>query len=145
MMNWKRGFFRAWLVISVVWLVFALAVTDLAGFRGAEIENTVVQVDQINMLDEGGGIWTASIAAYSLQLEIEAPEQVVPGTQAWDTMLVTIATRFSTMIATVNNIAAQRNRESMHTFSWMALAPIILLVLGVGIGWVLQGFSRRSR
>ena len=145
MMNWKRGFFRAWLLISVVWLAFALVATDFAGFRGEAIENTVVRVDQINMLDEGGGLWTASIAMHSMQLKIEAPEQVVPGTQAWDTMLLSIADTFSKQIATENEMAAQRNRESMQTFSWMALVPFILLAVGAAIGWVLQGFSRRSR
>jgi hypothetical protein len=142
-MDWKRGFFRAWLLISVLWFIFALAITDFAGLHGAATKSAVVQVDQITMLDEGGGRWTATFDAQSMQLE--APEQVVQGSQDWDRMLVSIADVFSTEIATQNVIAAQRNRESMQTFFVLALAPFILLALGAAFGWVFQGFSGRSR
>lgn len=139
-MNWKRGLFRMWLLFSALWLVFGLSVTDVAGLRGAATKSLDVPLEAISLINQGDGLWRASFETFSYDIEVSG--NLIEGSPDWNEIRAGIADKIAKDIALENAATRLRSAENRRIFVNFALVPLALLLLGVALGWVAQGFRK---
>ena len=111
-MNWRRGLFRTWILVSIIWVV-GWAITTLPAAKS-----------KIEM-------------APASDVEIMLPDVGTPPKHFY-----------------LNNVLAQLGREGrmviraanllLPELTILIAAPVSLLLFGVLVGWVLNGFKKNQ-
>lgn len=134
-MTWGRGFFRAWLVLSVLWIGLAVYLSGPKNYSNLwravyEAKHTDGRVAQINLSKSRTEI-SADITAW---MQSQRPDINIAELEKDRDKLLTL------LIATY-----QSNIEKAKS-AWLltAIPPLALLGFGLSIFWVAQGFRRRS-
>jgi hypothetical protein len=134
-MSWGRGFFRAWVVVSAVWIGFAVLIAGPKTYLWlwkAPIYEIELKSGQRMMLDTSlsHSDLLATLAAELKQEGLGPGQSLDPTTR--DEILTSIDSRYETA-------GDQARRAWLVT----ALPPLGLLAFGLCIGWVFRGFKRR--
>lgn len=122
--NFKRGFFRAWIVLSVLWVVPLLLLTGRAGFRYASVRNE---------------------ASKLLQSIDEASKHPQPQRYTPDAHRVYEERDFLSE-AEVKTLEHYKSAKSSFVVLLLLtlLPPPILLALGRAVLWASEGFRSTS-
>lgn len=127
-------------MFSVVWLLVCFAFFAEAGLLPPEAKSTDVQVGELIVTDEGGGVWTVTHGA--AQIEITAPESVTSASPSWAKMVESVAKEFSKEISVENASERRRYEQTRNAFLATASFPLMLLILGFVARWVIGGFRQ---
>jgi hypothetical protein len=117
-MNWRAGFFRAWVVASGVWAASMLLL---------QVQNLFVVVQVDDLLGKPWRPWWASFATY-VQPYADASLWTRPG-------------RFppGTDLSPSNALIAARAADVVMD---MVLPPLLLLVACFAVRWIATGFGQ---
>ena len=131
-MNWKRGLFRFWLFVSLMWLAGAGSIAVLENSPVMEQRRTPTAAESAD-------------CEAKLLLKTSDSEQLLDfsseGTPLDTTGLTPICSRKIVEFVRVWNLPEWRVTAAIVG------APALVLVLGIAIGWVASGFrnSRRTQ
>lgn len=127
-MNWSRGLFRVWLVLSAIWVsstIFFTAPWTKHPFAPAFwLNNTLSAPD-------GPWIQYQQNPPARRTFEVEINGQVV-SVEARDQ---------ESAIAAAQSVRSEY-QPIMYALAITALPPIFLLVAGLVVGWIVRGFHR---
>ena len=133
-MKWRRGFFRLWLFLSVIWVVASVYRQELGTFQFwrapiLEFEGPSGQKFLINTSKNKNEI-TAELNA-ALGRESRLPSSEFEKTRA--------------ALLGVIDTAKQIKREEARR-AWLAtfLPPLAVLGLGLCLGWIFRGFRHEK-
>ena len=134
-MQWGRGFFRAWILISVLWVGLAVMVGKPETYRQLwhkakyEIETST---GQRFILDTS---MTRDQLVQVLDTTLRR-EEATPGNNVDS----------STRDALLQQIDEGYREQDQALQAWIAtiIPPVALLLLGIAIGWVIGGFRREK-
>jgi len=134
-MSWGRGFFRAWVVLSVLWIGFMVFVSEPKTY-------TWLWKTDYGIQDESG-----RTARFDL-------------TKSRTNLLLEISDMLRTMKPSISALEIQSDSEALLNAmekenqadfakaknAWLltVVPPIALLGLGLCISWILRGFQRRT-
>lgn len=143
-MNWARGLFRLWMILSFFWIVFSLGTTEtydkvMELFKGEElpINATSAELD-FDGIEDG----TATITFQGRVLEVDT-SGVEPGDPEWNSLLDATARWFNQDAARVNAESRLRLEGEINGALRMAFVPpFLLLLLAIALIWALKGFKR---
>jgi hypothetical protein len=155
-MNWRGGFFRVWIALTVVWLIAVcwmfygpisnpgpyLASDNLRYDSGAGTYRSIEPkpwelFDSANRLELKGDIegtewqWFATVYVASVESALERKQHQQR-----------VATLMNKRFVALSN--ASRRREITEAAKVALVPPAILLFAGLGVGWVLSGFRSRK-
>ena len=134
-MSWGRGFFRAWVVLSAIWIGFMVFVSEPKTY-------TWLWKTDYGIQDESG-----RTARFDL-------------TKSRTNLLLEISDMLRTMKPSISALELQSDSEALLNAmekenqadfakaknAWLltVVPPIALLGLGLCISWILRGFQRRT-
>jgi hypothetical protein len=132
-LQWRRGFFRVWIVISVLWV-------DLAVM--------VAKPDAYSPLWHGAKYVIKTNTGQQFTLDTSTPRDEL--VQVLDSALRQEAVRpgnnvdSSTRDAILNLIDAGERTRDQALQVWLVtiIPPVALLLLGIALGWVVGGFRK---
>jgi hypothetical protein len=154
-MNWSKGFFRVWVVFSVLWICgFAIdAYQSKPYFQDAYVYEHPVgtikkvstygaEADALNELKERG-ILTKFIIK-------EFPELTVFDAQKLMTTDKQKNESIGDLLALIKKgrdaeISAYRSKSFWYFIQFGLGTPLILLMLGGAVAWALKGFKRTGK
>ena len=133
-MRWRRGFFRAWIVISVVWVGLAVMIAQPDTYRHlwhkAKYEIATPSGQKFTLDSSMPRDHLVGILDTALRQEEARPggTKVEPSTR--DSLLQRIDEGY--------------REQDQALQAWIAtiIPPVALLMLGIAIGWVVGGFRR---
>lgn len=150
---WRRGFFRIWLVLAILWVAFALLVQGSNVFNpyvpgkivatpaGGTVQTWDRYGEQQRNFDEGvaaGALQTTQIGSDSFLLytrkDIEPArleERVAEAQRIVDDYVANETTR-------------RRSSSILPLLCLAFIPPFIVFVLGAAIAWALSGFRRAA-
>jgi hypothetical protein len=148
-MNWKRGFFRVWILFAVVWVGFASSELrskpyyppsfisyDSGGFI-QKVGDIGPDADQLNQLRNSGKLRAVTLTDFpEIKFFIPAsepnPERLIKSNNLY---------KFASDARSV--VFKEHFKYQLSNFFWVGLlVPITLLLIGIAIGWALGGFKR---
>ncbi|RCW82027.1 hypothetical protein [Phyllobacterium bourgognense] len=159
-MNWRGGFFRLWVALTVVWLVVVGIFTYdqilyPSGYIGGmahyffnpgnnqyEIYNA--DTPRANELASWKASGTLSLIAIANQPDWTA-DLYIPSHQS-DAELQVHAERMDAIMSakSIDAAAGRRKASIKDAIGIGVLVPLSLLLAGLGLGWVLSGFRSRA-
>ena len=135
-MRWGRGFFRAWIVISVLWVGLAVMIAKPETYR------QVWHKAKYEIATPSGQKFTLHTSmprdhlVEILDSEFQHEEARPGGTKVEP----------STRDALLQQIDEGYRAQDQALQAWIAtiIPPVALLLLGIAIGWVIGGFRREK-
>lgn len=149
--SWRRGFFRVWIVLALLWVAFALLVQGGTVFNpyapgkiiatpaGGTVQMWDRYGDQQRNFDEGvaaGALQTTPIGSDSFLLytrkDIEPArlqERVAEAQRIVDDYVADETTR-------------RRSASILPLAGLVLIPPFVVFVLGAAVAWALSGFRR---
>ena len=113
-MNWRRGFFRLWIAVSVLWIT--ISVTFVTPLVVVPAFRTLSPVEEVELPDAPMSIegfdWEK---AQAIAAEMLAERQ-----------------------------AGQQQRAIALSGAVIAAPPVGLLLIGMAVGWIFGGFRRKD-
>ncbi|MBB3234540.1 hypothetical protein [Phyllobacterium endophyticum] len=156
-MNWRKGFFRAWIAFSVVWAAsFVLIMYPEINQPHADISTTGYL---INPNTQELGTFEVTSKEYPLlvrdknagKLQVVKMEGLswaeiyVPFGSTTDTINTYVDRIHPIAMAEEKNAAeAKRWRNVTDTIAMSLSIPIAVLLIGLALGWVVNGFRSRA-
>jgi len=158
--NWKRGLFRGWVVLSVAWLALAGILFGPSAFSSLPelpetgmIEKSVelarayrsgtVPIEKKPYYEEalrrGLLIEIRPMAGKKDEMEIVLKDQTVISNVPSDIEAKEIGRRISNFFQDAHS--KELRSRILKTSALLFLPPAVLLVLGIGIYWVVVGFK----
>jgi hypothetical protein len=144
-MTWGRGFFRVWLFLSAIWVGLSVYIAELKTFtwlwRAPIVDFQSPSGRQVSFNTSKSSKQLAEDVDAVLKREAELAAGLPPGF-VLDHPVETIKPD-----ALLKVIAAevQRTGEEARR-AWLAtlVPPVVLLGLGLSVGWILRGFRARK-
>src|SRR5262245_55084454 len=135
-MTWRRGFFRLWLVLSVLWIGLVVYLNEpktYTRFSNAvyEVKSSDGRVRQFNL----AGSQTELAADLTAWMQAERPDISISELQADLDELVT---------AIKSEYQAELN-EAKTAWMLTVLPPVALLCFGLCVFWIVRGFRPRTQ
>jgi len=145
-MTWARGFFRAWLVLSAIWIGLSAYVAEpktyswlwrapkyaiefSSGYRATFDTSKSHNELAASVTEE----WQREAERLKTR-DRQAADAIIQSLSAKrDELLIAIGSRYE-------NAGEQAQRALLATF----IPPLVVLGSGLCIAWVLRGFGRRS-
>lgn len=151
-MSWGRGFFRVWMLLAVLWVVFALLIGwgSVANpyVPGKDVA-IALDTEEVDLLDSYGQVHLAfeervragttkktALQVYGFNLYTGADLEPWQYYEYIDLANARVAEYVET------EAASRRNKAIPQLAMTIVLPPLILLLLGWAIAWVLSGFRR---
>lgn len=146
-MNWSRGLFRLWLVMSVVWIGAVLLVTNpfrtAADYLGGEFLRADVAASELSVSPPKEGIILVRFKDRAYEVD---PSGVQPSDDNWmDDVLAEIALEINKDAAQVNARLRKDKADTIAKIGLAALPPLSMLALGASMVWAIYGFAGRRR
>jgi hypothetical protein len=139
-MNWARGLFRLWLVVSMLWVVLASLAMDtpkaIKDYLGSGFIRTDVAASDVSLLPISENVFEAVVDGRSFEIETPVTQR---DSAAWTRMLDSIAEEFN-RTATLEN--ARVRSEAIGIILTTILPPLLVFTLGISLLWALRGFSQ---
>jgi hypothetical protein len=128
--SWGRGFFRAWLVLSVIWIGLAVYVAKPLTFswlwKAPKYEITSVKGNKITLDSaQSHNDLVAALTEFMKQDGVDISKR--------DEILTGINSRYETA-------GEQAERAWLATF----IPPLVLLGMGLALTWIFSGFRARD-
>lgn len=142
-MNWARGLFRLWLVVSILWVIFVSLAMDtpeaISDYLGNGFIRTDITSSEVSLSPIGEDAFEAVVDGRSFEFETPVTQQ---DSAAWARMLDSIAEEFN-RTATLENARARREAGASILASILTavLPPLLVFALGISLFWALSGFS----
>ena len=123
-----NGWLRLWVLVSVVWavLVVSVAAIVIPEVAAPELGSALSPEEALKTADDALDLYRENPDAP------EAPE------------LLAAAERLSQYVLNYKpekSALANRGRFYVQSLAWLAIPPLVLLLLGYGFAWVLRGFG----
>jgi hypothetical protein len=118
---WRRGFFRVWVLLSALWIVGAVWVESLPQSGPPKFDET----SPFLKLGPDGKF-------YSSLAECQAAAKLDPRVDLANCIEYFEAERFEPV------------RRAARAAGWIAVPPLLLLLIGAAVGWALRGFRRTA-
>lgn len=151
--NWRRGFFRVWVLLAGLWfLVFtawsvSAALNPYVSSKDFAVNRETGQVDLIDQYGEPHNSLRTAVTDGKFKAHEVRPDWTLYVRS--DSPAADLPVRLAAARALADHaIAAQRTEAIWRTASywfWGALFwPLVVLALGAAIGWALSGFRRTA-
>jgi hypothetical protein len=152
-MAWRKGFFRVWVVVSIVWVIFVALVTyegiasPYLGNRGVYYKKGVpnpVVIDEYSTAYRDLEAGKASGQVQKIEIEGYPDFRLfVPAGLPTDEL----SRRVDQVVALAKQVRASATAERRASAIWSALGaalalPGFLFASGLAISWTLAGFRR---
>lgn len=142
-MNWSRGLFRLWLVISAIWIIAALLVTQtfeaVGDYLNGQSLRTNVISSELSVSPVENDVVTVTFEGRAFVIET-AGVQPSQGDE-WSEFLRAAALLVN-QDAAINNAQRRRTKADILNGMWIAtLPPLAMLLLGTSLLWAMRGFS----
>jgi len=129
-MSWGRGFFRAWLVLSAIWIGLAVYIAKPLTFswlwKAPKYEITSVKGNKVTLDSaQSHNDLVAALTEFMKRDGVDISER--------DQILTGINSRYETA-------GEQAERAWLATF----IPPLVVLGLGLALTWILRGFRKRD-
>jgi hypothetical protein len=130
---WGRGFFRAWIVVSVLWI--GLAVINWT----PEAYPALWHGAKYDMTSPTGQQFTLDASMRRDQV-VQTLDSVLQQEEARSGHKVELGIRD----AILNHIDTEERTRGQALQVWLftIIPPVVLLLLGIAIGWVIGGFRK---
>jgi len=158
-MNWHQGFFRAWIALSILWvLLVGLFNYDsiVSPYPYVYVEPTRYILNPKNNEFGAFGVHAPQYSNLARDKDAGKLKAIAVGDFSWLELYVPSDASTETIesqVDRVNAIAVERTRiaveEKQRTNLKLTIyaalgVPIVFLALGLGIGWVIMGFRTRT-
>lgn len=129
-MSWGRGFFRAWLILSAIWIGLAVYIAKPLTFswlwKAPKYEITSVKGNKVTL--DSAQSHNDLVAALTEFMKLDGVDL-----SKRDEILASINSRYETA-------GEQAERAWLATF----IPPLVLLGLGLALAWIFSGFRARD-
>jgi hypothetical protein len=136
-MNWGRGFFRAWIAVSALWIGFAVLISKPATYallwKAPRYEIELGSGQRITLDTSMRHSELVEVLERELNRERSRTGSKVEATTR-DGILEAINSRYGTA-----------GDQAWQSWLVTLVPPVVLLGLGLCIAWILSGFRRTSR
>lgn len=142
-MNWARGFFRLWVVLSILWVVAIALLEGLPDLQSyaRQMQRTDVTAFEVSASPNPDGSYTMEADGRSFVIEIAGT--VPPASDAWQRMLEDVAQQFNRDAEEANTaVRVARQSSVLGLLLLAAIPPVLLLMLGSSLLWAFRGFRR---
>lgn len=154
-MTWRRGFFRLWVVVTLVWVALAVLVS-WSGLTSSSTYHTVTAFayPKGSTTPDEFSDYSDNYRAIRKAVEDGKASAVpVPG-HDWATLFMAASTdegakadraaALSSLLTKRDEaLVSARQKSAWSGLLWIStLPPITVLLIGVAIAWVLRGFRR---
>lgn len=152
--NWGRGFFRAWMLLAILWVAFALLIgwgSVANPYVPTKDVAVVTETEQVDLLEPYGEVHqafeervragtTKKTALDRYGFNLYTAGHIEPW--KYYEFLGKANARVAEYVAT--EAVARRSQAIPQLAMGVLLPPLIVLVLGWAIGWVISGFRKAA-
>ena len=131
-MQWQKGFFRLWVLVAVVWLVVASAVSQPWSIwidyshSGAQLTEVSAGYDKVKAAISSGGVTNKD----GKFMDVAS--------------LILLRDGLSSHRAEIEASVTQSRSSFLSAMLSILLPPVVLLAFGTAVAWVLRGFKRNT-
>jgi hypothetical protein len=138
--SWRRGFFRLWAFLTLLWIGTGAYVTysDLPPAPDATELAAMRRISNAGPPPTGGSLPAASDPWAEFRLRPAPPSS--PPTPAKD---IDFSAYVNAPID-YSDLPSARRVMLREAAAWIFLPPLAVLMLGIGIGWCINGFRTRN-
>lgn len=144
-MNWARGLFRLWIVLSALWIAAAILLEWLpdAEWYADQVQRVDLTASDVTATENADGSYTVEADGRSYIIEITGG--TLADTAARHRMLESVAQEFNEDAKQANADLQERRRRAQWSAARLALLPpLFIFILGGSLVWALRGFRRSS-
>ena len=145
-MQWSRGFFRLWIVLS------ALYVTPVGFFLGADVFTPISGLYAVFTVELAAGTvhaFDTTKSADALRADVTAAWRADAATFARNgnsteaaRQLVKLTTNTDNVLRTLADQNTSRQEKARNSLLLLSGPPLALLLIGAVFGWIAKGFVR---
>jgi hypothetical protein len=141
-MKWGRGFFRTWLVLSVIWIglfiYFAEPKTYSWLWRAPKYEVEFSSGHRTTF--DTSKSHQDLVADVTEELKREAERLKIRDRQAADEILQSVPPKSDQLLTDINSRYQTAGEQAERVWLATFIPPVVLLGLGLCIAWILRGF-----
>jgi hypothetical protein len=145
-MNWTRGFFRLWLVASLLWVVAVGWLTWPGAAPEQYVRYWYYRVAHSEVVE-----WQRNAAAADYKARVDAVDNALRGKVQVPTPPPDHTTDFAQLgspqlqeLQEFTSLEALLDEYEIETERWLAYTfgpPVILLIVGASLLWAVRGFA----
>lgn len=162
-MAWRTGFLRLWIILSVLWCAaWILAnntVQKAIDFAASDYLSTSMTAGDVRLERIEGGVatvtvpieernswigeswWMESRRTFEFFTSGVSPDRP----DEWNRLLEAAASEFNKDGALHNSTVRRKRAELMQEVTIAVVLPLMMLVLGWSVGWIISGFRVRPK